>query len=181
MKCPHCRLINPESAERCDCGYDFRTGTQGQPPRSAPALGRVDLSAVAVLEQRVLAELLQKRFPDCLISDLDEPKGIILGSPLRRCRWGLFLRRKLLRGVCVSHLQEITFVGKAIGAPYLEVSGDSAFKGLPHGLFGLSRLMIAAGEGEDAVLRDEVRSYLTSDLFADLHARDVAGLTRRGA
>jgi hypothetical protein len=21
--CPHCRLANPESAQRCDCGYDF--------------------------------------------------------------------------------------------------------------------------------------------------------------
>jgi hypothetical protein len=23
MKCPNCGLINPESAQRCDCGYDF--------------------------------------------------------------------------------------------------------------------------------------------------------------
>jgi hypothetical protein len=22
-KCPHCGLFNPESAQRCDCGYDF--------------------------------------------------------------------------------------------------------------------------------------------------------------
>jgi len=26
MKCPNCGLINPETAERCDCGYDFLTG-----------------------------------------------------------------------------------------------------------------------------------------------------------
>ena len=25
MECPNCRLINPEKAERCDCGYDFTT------------------------------------------------------------------------------------------------------------------------------------------------------------
>lgn len=27
MNCPKCGLINPDSAERCDCGYDFRRKT----------------------------------------------------------------------------------------------------------------------------------------------------------
>jgi uncharacterized RDD family membrane protein YckC len=26
MKCPRCGLINPETAMRCDCGWDFATG-----------------------------------------------------------------------------------------------------------------------------------------------------------
>jgi len=26
MKCPNCGLINPESAQRCDCGYNFDKG-----------------------------------------------------------------------------------------------------------------------------------------------------------
>ncbi len=26
MDCPRCALINPATAERCDCGYEFRTG-----------------------------------------------------------------------------------------------------------------------------------------------------------
>ena len=25
MDCPNCRLINPPSALRCDCGFDFRS------------------------------------------------------------------------------------------------------------------------------------------------------------
>jgi hypothetical protein len=27
MKCPNCGLINPDTAQRCDCGYDFTTET----------------------------------------------------------------------------------------------------------------------------------------------------------
>src|SRR5687767_15658615 len=27
QRCPHCRLFNPEEAERCDCGYDFASKT----------------------------------------------------------------------------------------------------------------------------------------------------------
>ena len=27
MDCPRCGLINPDIAERCDCGYDFATNT----------------------------------------------------------------------------------------------------------------------------------------------------------
>jgi len=26
MDCPNCKLVNPPNAERCDCGYDFKTG-----------------------------------------------------------------------------------------------------------------------------------------------------------
>jgi hypothetical protein len=27
MDCPNCKLVNPPTASRCDCGYDFQTHT----------------------------------------------------------------------------------------------------------------------------------------------------------
>jgi len=27
MECPNCNLISPPNAARCDCGYDFQSGT----------------------------------------------------------------------------------------------------------------------------------------------------------
>jgi hypothetical protein len=31
MKCPVCGLLNPLSAGRCDCGYDFKAHAGGAP------------------------------------------------------------------------------------------------------------------------------------------------------
>ncbi len=37
MECPHCKLLNPETAQRCDCGYNFTTKTLEEPyDRSVP-------------------------------------------------------------------------------------------------------------------------------------------------
>ena len=32
MKCPQCKLGNPETARVCDCGYDFVRQRQDEPP-----------------------------------------------------------------------------------------------------------------------------------------------------
>src|ERR1044072_3855473 len=84
MNCPNCGLSSPEGTERCDCGYDFRTGALGAHSKSTGSRERIDLPPATVLDQALLAALLQKRFQDCLIGDLDAPNGILLGSPLRR-------------------------------------------------------------------------------------------------
>ena len=36
MECPQCRRINPETAQRCDCGHDFTTKTLEEPYAEGP-------------------------------------------------------------------------------------------------------------------------------------------------
>lgn len=51
MKCPNCGLINPDSATRCDCGYDFPSQSMKE-SYSAPK--RVD-------KEKVSANLVEKK------------------------------------------------------------------------------------------------------------------------
>ena len=50
-KCPHCKLLNPDSAERCDCGYDFDTKALKKPyfRQEMPKYVMVSLFALVVL------------------------------------------------------------------------------------------------------------------------------------
>jgi len=55
MKCSECGLINPPSAARCDCGFDFRSGTVEASyvyPRAQDASGRGAASVVPPAIQR---------------------------------------------------------------------------------------------------------------------------------
>jgi hypothetical protein len=47
-ECPKCRLVNPQEAQRCDCGYDFVSSTMeqsylkaGERPRASRVTGAV--------------------------------------------------------------------------------------------------------------------------------------------
>jgi len=59
MDCPKCKLVSPPGAERCDCGYDFKTGTMKESyltdrdkQLSKPQIG------VAIIASLLVARLL---------------------------------------------------------------------------------------------------------------------------
>lgn len=69
MKCPKCRLENPPTTQRCDCGYDFvakemrqsylgASGAQGRPPVDGVAKPVVTYDAQIIV---VFAESLYRQ------------------------------------------------------------------------------------------------------------------------
>ena len=53
--CPQCRLSNPDTALRCDCGYDFASGTTKQ---SYVTTTEKHTARLAVMSRRLLLGLL---------------------------------------------------------------------------------------------------------------------------
>lgn len=55
MQCPKCGLENPQSAQRCDCGYDFQSRlvlssyAAASSPRKPREEGRKNMAAGAVV------------------------------------------------------------------------------------------------------------------------------------
>ena len=54
-ECPKCRLINPPTGERCDCGYNFvsgrmeRSGLDPRPPTSGADAAKVMVALLGIL------------------------------------------------------------------------------------------------------------------------------------
>lgn len=42
MKCPNCGLINPDDAQRCDCGYNFDKGIVFARPSQPKGVGAIE-------------------------------------------------------------------------------------------------------------------------------------------
>jgi uncharacterized RDD family membrane protein YckC len=55
MKCPRCGLINPETAMRCDCGWDFSTSTVQQSYLGKEATLKGELAS---LGERLIGQIL---------------------------------------------------------------------------------------------------------------------------
>jgi uncharacterized RDD family membrane protein YckC len=57
MKCPRCGLINPETAMRCDCGWDFSTGTVKESYLGKEAMYQGNLAS---LSERLIGQILDE-------------------------------------------------------------------------------------------------------------------------
>ena len=48
QECPHCGLLSPPSAQRCDCGYDFQRHRMEQSYSAAPKFVRAEANAIVL-------------------------------------------------------------------------------------------------------------------------------------
>ena len=85
MNCPRCKLINPDNALRCDCGWDFSTGSVMVSYLDTEAKLQADL---ATLGDRFIGQVLDSLvvilafFGGLFLSDLSDTLGpiIIIGA-----------------------------------------------------------------------------------------------------
>lgn len=52
-KCPNCGLLNPTTAQRCDCGWDFASGQKKKPYRDLERTERGDSRRTADIQQEL--------------------------------------------------------------------------------------------------------------------------------
>ena len=77
MDCPRCGLINPETAQRCDCGYDFREGIVKKPyfEQKLPKVIRIYPFVIALLFLLIVVNAL-------LNKDLSVLPGLIIWAAI---------------------------------------------------------------------------------------------------
>ena len=58
MDCPRCGLTNPDTAARCDCGYDFKIGEIHQPDPIDPGKIQIPFNSGSGFSRIVIAGLV---------------------------------------------------------------------------------------------------------------------------
>src|SRR5256885_1412873 len=89
-RCPQCNLVNPASAERCDCGFSFSDGTMGAslnarlggPTHHVDATPRTSGMAVAGFVLSFFCALLGLIFAILGYNECKASNGIVKGQTL---------------------------------------------------------------------------------------------------
>jgi len=68
MKCPRCRLINPDTAERCDCGYDFSSHTVERPYFKQEFPSEIKIFLVFLIVWNRVVLIASRGTPEALIA-----------------------------------------------------------------------------------------------------------------
>lgn len=120
MKCPKCGLLNPDIAQRCDCGYDFLTDTMKEPYEQKPSIKYQQKEGLKMDEYRLFAKINGTGNWILLVGAI-----IVLFLPLGE--WGIdksffeYLTVGCILGIFFS-ISSILRARKLKDTPYLQLS-----------------------------------------------------------
>src|SRR5689334_3927909 len=87
MDCPNCRLVNPATALRCDCGYDFKDRTLRESDTQRAAR---QASTTVPLRLLVQVVALALAIVGGMVMRLSKPKESATGELLREAAFQRF-------------------------------------------------------------------------------------------
>ena len=135
MDCPKCGLVNPETALRCDCGYDF--ATQSVKASYIPKIPKTTVAPLASLGDRLGGQIL-----DSLVA----AGALILGVALRTVSEGF--------GEFVMVVAVVFFVGYLLFA-------DGLRRGQSYGKRVMKTAVVDASSGAPCTFgKSFVRNFL---------------------